>query len=212
MDNKTYYENLQHYISTLTDLRLQGQKIAAAIIGQTLFHEDLFYISCVDRCLNLIDGFIIMLNNRNLTCAGALLRLQMDNCLRCYASFIAQNKEAFFDCIINGNPIKQQSSIDGNKLTDGYLKVQISKIDKSFKKTYNQASGYIHLSEKAFYQTVVKCRDNHVQFQIGLPLPEKRNTVLLEAAEAYIHFVHLLYTMLHGVANSKERYDQKHNG
>ena len=36
----------------------------------------------------------MMLKERNLTCAGVLLRMQMDNCMRTYAAFIAEDKKA----------------------------------------------------------------------------------------------------------------------
>ncbi len=210
MDNKEYFEILKQRISLITELRKQGISLTTGIIGKSLLKEDLFFCASVDRCLNLIDGFIIMLRNRNLTCAGAILRLQMDNCMRSYAAFIAQDKDAVVDCILSGELINRQLSQDGKKLTDRYLKKEISKMDSRFENVYNQASGYIHLSEKAFYQTVVKCEDDHIEFQVGRALPEKRNTVLIEAADAFIHFVKLHFKMLEAVSESKKRFDQEH--
>lgn len=49
--------------------------------------------------------------------------------------------------------------------------------------------------------------DNKLEFQIGQPLPEKRNDPLLESADAYIHFVKLHFKMLQAVVESKERFD-----
>ena len=189
------------------ELRKQGISLAKGIIGETLFKEDLFFCASADRSLNLIDGFADMLRKRNLTCVGALLRLQMDNCMRSYAAFIAKDKEAVIDCIIDGNPINKQVSKDGTKMTDGYLKGELSKIDTRFADVYNQASGYIHLSAKAFYQTIVKVENNSIEWQVGIELPEKRNPVLIEAADAFIHFVKLHFRMLEAVAKSKERFD-----
>jgi hypothetical protein len=37
----------------------------------------------------------------------------MDNCIRYYAAFIAQDKDAAVYCIINGNPTNRQLSKDG---------------------------------------------------------------------------------------------------
>ena len=158
--------------------------------------------------MNLIDGFTDMLRKRNLTCVGALLRLQMDNCMRSYAAFIAKDKETVIDCIISGDSINKQLSKDGTKMTDGYLKRELSKVDTRFADVYNQASGYIHLSEKAFYQTVVKVEDDSIEWQVGRELPEKRNSVLIEAADAFIHFVKLHFKMLEAVADSKRRVDR----
>lgn len=208
MTNTDYFDMTEKRIVRLMELRKQGISLTKGIIGETLFKEDFFFCASADRCLNLIDGFTDMLRKRNLTCVGALLRLQMDNCMRSYAAFIAKDKETVIDCIISGDPINKQLSKDGTKMTDGYLKRELSKVDTRFADVYNQASGYIHLSEKAFYQTVVKVEDDSIEWQVGRELPEKRNPVLIEAADAFIHFVKLHFKMLEAVADSKRRVDR----
>ncbi len=208
MTNTDYFDMTEKRIVRLMELRKQGISLTKGIIGETLFKEDFFFCASADRCLNLIDGFTDMLRKRNLTCVGALLRLQMDNCMRSYAAFIAKDKETVIDCIISGDSINKQLSKDGTKMTDGYLKRELSKVDTRFADVYNQASGYIHLSEKAFYQTVVKVEDDSIEWQVGRELPEKRNPVLIEAADAFIHFVKLHFKMLEAVADSKRRVDR----
>ena len=49
--------------------------------------------------------------------------------------------------------------------------------------------------------------NNSIEWQVGIELPEKRNPVLIEAADAFIHFVQLHFRMLEAVAKSKERFD-----
>lgn len=208
MTNTDYFDMTEKRIVRLMELRKQGISLTKGIIGETLFKEDFFFCASADRCLNLIDGFTDMLRKRNLTCVGALLRLQMDNCMRSYAAFIAKDKETVIDCIISGDSINKQLSKDGTKMTDGYLKRELSKVDTRFADVYNQASGYIHLSEKAFYQTVVKVEDDSIEWQVGRELPEKRNPVLIEAVDAFIHFVKLHFKMLEAVADSKRRVDR----
>ena len=208
MTNTDYFDMIEKRIVRLMELRKQEISITKGIIGETLFKEDFFFCASADRCLNLIDGFTNMLRKRNLTCVGALLRLQMDNCMRSYAAFIAKDKETVIDCIISGGSINKQLSKDGTKMTDGYLKRELSKVDTRFADAYNQASGYIHLSEKAFYQTVVKVEDDSIEWQVGRELPEKRNPVLIEAADAFIHFVKLHFKMLEAVADGKRRVDR----
>lgn len=93
MNNTEYYDVVEKRIERLMELRKQGISLAKGIIGESLFKEDFFFCASADRCLKLIDGFTDMLRKRNLTCVGALLRLQMDNCMRSYAAFIAQKKK-----------------------------------------------------------------------------------------------------------------------
>lgn len=207
MTNEEYSNELTSRVDRLNLLRAEAISLSANIIGQTLFKEDFYFCASADRCAHLIDGFISMLKERNLTCAGVLLRMQMDNCMRTYAAFIAQDKDAVIDCIISGKHINKEKDSSGKNLSDGYLKEKISKMDPAFEQVYNQASGYVHLSEKAFYQTVVRCENNSIEFQVGKELPERRNPALLEAADAFIHFIHLHYKMLGAVAESKKQYD-----
>ncbi len=208
MTNDEYFRELDLRIEALKELRSQGIQIARGIIGENLTKEDLFFCASLDRCLHLMDGFVVMLRERNLTCTGALLRLQMDNCMRTYAAFIAEDRNAVTDCLIHGTPIKHLVDENGKKMVDWYLKEELTKIEPSFGQVYDQASGYIHLSEKAFYQTVTDIDDDgKLTLQVGHQLPEKRNDPLLEGARAFTHYVILHYKMLNTVCESKERFD-----
>lgn len=209
--NKEYFGLIATIIESLKHMREAGKEIAANIIGQSLLKEDLFFCASVDRNMNLTDGFIEMLNTRNLTCTGALLRLQMDNCIRTYAAFIAMDKNSVIDCLIHGGKISDQVDKNGNKMTDRYMKKELCKMDSRFADVYDQASGYIHLSDKAFYQTVKSCDNNIIEWQIGTPLLEKHNTVLLEAADAFVCYTRLHYKMLTAVAESKQSFDREYN-
>lgn len=210
MTNEEYFVRLEPALAALAELRSQATKLAIDMLGDTLFAEDLFFGAAVDRCIRLIDGFCVMLKERNLTCAGVILRMQMDNCMRTYAAFIAADKKAVVDCILDGEPIKNLKDKDGKKMTDGHLKDKVTELDKQFAVVYDQASGFVHLSEKAFFQTVEEVEgEGVIRFNYGNPLPEKRNDPLLESAAAYIHFVKLQFRMLQAVADSKQRYDAK---
>lgn len=210
MMNEAYFHEIEERIATLQSLRWEAVSLSRGMIGETLMQEDLFFCAAADRCIRLIDGFISMLRDRNLTCAGVLLRMQMDNCMRTYAAFIAEDRDAVVNCIIDGNPINKLKDVNGKKMMDGYLKDELTKMDPLFSRVYDNASGYVHLSEKAFYQTVANCENNTIGLGIGTPLPEKRNETLVEGAAAYIHFVKLQFKMLQAVVESKQRYDASH--
>lgn len=210
MTNEEFFTNLSPRTETLSQLRNAGKTMIAGIIGQSLLKEDLFFCAATDRCMHLIDGFVCMLQERNLTCAGALLRLQLDNCMRTYAAFLADDKDKVIDCIISGNRIDKQKSKDGKFLRDGYLKDELAKLDPKFPVVYENASGYIHLSDKAFYLTVKNCDNGIIEWGFGTQLFEKFNPLLLEAADAFIHFVRLHYQILSAVVDSKKRIDQEY--
>ena len=210
MDNIAYFAELDVRISEIKKLREQCPIFAKGIIGQTLIKEDLFFCAALDRSVQLSEGFIVLLQERNLSCAGALLRLQMDNCMRTYAAFIAADKDAVIDCIIHGRKIRDQVDVDGKKMTDANLKKKMAAFNASFPAVYDQASGYVHFSDMAFYQTVVSINDSTIEWQIGQALQERFNPLLLEAADAFIHFTKIHHKMLQAVVDSKQRYDAAH--
>lgn len=207
MTNDEYLHQIAPKVETLTTLSTEALSLCQGIIGRSLTKEDFYFSASANRCINLITGFVDMLKTRNLTCAGVLLRMQMDNCMRTYAAFIAEDCNAVVDCIIQGGKISNCKDKNGRKMSDGYLKDEISKIDSVFADVYEQASGYVHLSEKAFYQMVASCEDNEINLYAGPVLLERHNPVLIEAAEAFIHFVKLHFKMLKAVVESKERLD-----
>lgn len=210
MDNATYFMELNKRIDEINRLRSMCPSLSKGIIGQTLIKEDLFFCAALDRCVQLSEGFIVLLQQRNLSCVGALLRLQMDNCMRTYAAFIAADKNSVIDCIIHGRKIRDQVDADGKKMTDTNLKKKMAAFNDSFPAVYDKASGYVHLSDMAFYQTVVSINDTTLEWQIGHALQERFNPLLLEAADAFIHFTEIHYNMLQAVVDSKQRYDAAH--
>ena len=210
MDNVAYFAELDARINEIKKLRGQCPFFAKGIIGQTRIKEDLFFCAALDRSVQLSEGFIVLLQERNLSCAGALLRLQMDNCMRTYAAFIAADKDAVIDCIIHGRKIRDQVDVDGKQMTDANLKKKMAAFNASFPAVYDQASGYVHFSDMAFYQTVVSINDSTIEWQIGQALQERFNPLLLEAADAFIHFTKIHHKMLQAVVDSKQRYDAAH--
>jgi hypothetical protein len=59
---------------------------------------------------------------------------------------------------------------------------------------------------------VALCEDNRIDLYAGFNLLEQHHPVLIEAAEAFIHFVKLHFKMLKAVTESKERLDAALDG
>lgn len=122
MTNDEYFSELAPKVETLTELSSEALLLYQGIIGRSLTKEDFYFSASANRCINLITGFIDMLKSRNLTCAGVLLRMQMDNCMRTYAAFIAEDCDAVVDCIIQGGKVSDHKDKNGKRMSDGYLK------------------------------------------------------------------------------------------
>lgn len=207
MNNDTYKKKITPLINTLISLNDEAIKIARNIVSNTLFMDDFFFCSLLDKSIHITDGFIEMIKNRNLSCAGIILRVSMDNILRLYALYIVNDKEAFINKFIEGEKLNSFMDKNGNRLTDQYLKEQIQTIDSRFCNVYSAACGYIHFSGKAFYQSTQVIDENQIGFQVSHSQPEKCNEPLIECISAYIHYLRLFYNLISNAVMAKLEFE-----
>lgn len=207
----TYDKKVENYINEIQLLRHIGLRFCKKVVSETLFFEDIYFMSLLDKCLRVIDGYIEMLKQRNLTCAGILLRVQLDNCMRTYAMYIAEDKHQVMQSLLSSeveiNKLKDKS---GNRLTDAYLREQLNCYDSQFSDVYKQSSGYIHHSEKALYSIakVKEYKGKIIELNIGNPLSDEYNSVIFECTEAFIYFVEFQFRLTEPVVASKKRYEE----
>ncbi|NLD46203.1 MAG: hypothetical protein GX660_03250 [Clostridiaceae bacterium] len=186
-----------------------AKELAKGVIGENLLKVDLCFSALLDRSMKLSRGFSQMIKDKNLTCAGALLRLQMDNCMRLCAIYIAEDEDAVISTIIDGGKISTHKDKQGKKMSDFYLKNQLQQYDDKFSVVYDNASGYVHFSNKAFYQSINPEEGNHISIRVGLENEDKVNSALIECVEAYLYFTDLFYKLINIAVDSKKRFDDK---
>lgn len=205
MDNEKYLNELNSRLQVLQILRKKIIELSRDIIGDTLYKETFFFTSAMDRSTALLDGISEMLKKRNLACTGIILRSQIDNCMRIFAAFIAENQSEFIDGFLKGKKISDMKDDRGKKMKDYVLRERLAEYDAKLDTVYKNSSGYVHLSDKAFYSMVTtsSLEQYDIEFPVGLPLKEKANPVLLEAADAFIHYVQLQNTLVNQVIISR---------
>lgn len=93
MTNDEYFNEIETYFNKLREYREKSKTIAAGIIGENLTEDDIFFLSALNRRVQLIDGIIDLLRMRNLACVGILVRTQLDNLMRVFAAFISRIEE-----------------------------------------------------------------------------------------------------------------------
>ena len=108
--------------------------------GNGLYTLDLMASAIANRAIALNQGFTILVQENNYLCALPLIRMQLDNCLRFYATCLVKDYNDFY-----------YIDSDGNKLTDGYLVRCLEKKFSGVQKLYKETSAYIHLSEQHLY-------------------------------------------------------------
>lgn len=70
--------------------------------GGAIFPLDILAVATLNRSVNLVAAFTSLVEARNFVVAAPLLRLQIDNCLRFYAAWIADNCHDFATKVMKG--------------------------------------------------------------------------------------------------------------
>jgi hypothetical protein len=114
--------------------------------GGAVYGMDLLAAGALNRSQAHIAGFRQLVDGKNLICAGALLRLQLDTALRFYAAFLVERPHEFALAVLGGRRVPDLKDRDGRKMNDAYL---VGKLGREFDwvpRVYDRTSGYVHLS------------------------------------------------------------------
>ena len=113
----------------------------------SIYAMDLFILGALNRSLATSDGFKGLVKSKNLICAGAILRLQIDTAIRIFAGTLVEDTNKFVGDILKGKHIRNLKDRDGNKMTDRYLVAKLSDGYPWLPNVYKKTSSYIHLSD-----------------------------------------------------------------
>ena len=118
------------------------------------FKLDIHAMAVIDRSLALLRGFCDLVDAKNMIAAVPLLRCQLDNGLRFFASTLVQNPHDLADAILKGTPVRKIKDRHGKPMQDAYLVEQLTAHVPWAKSLYDQASGYVHFSEQHIINTI----------------------------------------------------------
>lgn len=121
MDNQTFKQEVHCVIQRLGALRRAEVKIVIPFMNGDFTQWDLYLALSSEYAVRLTDGFISMLESRNLVCAAQLLRAQVGTCLRTFALFAAKDQDAFLERAFNDGRIDRMKDYTGKKMTDARL-------------------------------------------------------------------------------------------
>ncbi|APU10040.1 MULTISPECIES: hypothetical protein [Cellulophaga] len=133
----------------------------------TIYPLDKLLIAVLDRSLNLISGFILLIKNENFTAASHLIRCHLDNCLRLSGAWLVDNPQHFAEQVIKGIKISKIKDRYGKKLYDNYLAQQMNKNYPGISDVYDECCGFIHLSNKHILMSSKLIDSNKLEFKIN---------------------------------------------
>jgi hypothetical protein len=112
--------------------------------------------------------------------------------------------------VLKGKQVRKMRDKTGSLMTDAYLISQLEQKHSWTRRVYERTSGYVHLSETHFYNTVVPMVEEHgeagiVQFQIGPGDAFEGDEVYEEATATFVEATKVLMTHLVGWVRTKEK-------
>ena len=160
------------YTVLMQSLERQGLEIVKLCMAYmekntTFTWANMFGWSISGRSSALNAGFRSMIEQRNILCALPIVRMQLDNVLRLYAGFFADDPQEFCLLVQKGERIDKMKSFGGYKMNDSWLVSRLSTVNPWMQSVYETTSGYIHLSGKHMDHIVRKHEDGKVQLVIG---------------------------------------------
>lgn len=95
MDSEQFKQEAGKIEQSLSALRVAERNAVIPFMNGDFTQWDLYLASSSEYAMRLIDGFISMLESRNLVCVAQLLRAQVGVCLRTFALFAAKDQDDF---------------------------------------------------------------------------------------------------------------------
>jgi hypothetical protein len=171
--------------------------------GGAMYGMDLLAAGALNRSKAHMAGFRQLVEAKNLICAGALLRLQLDTALRFYAAFLVDKPHDFALAVLDGKRVRDLRDQDGNKMTDAYL---VQKLGVEFSwvpRVYERTSGYVHLSATHLLSAMgptegIQEPDRSITIKIAAedkPLP---SWIYIEAVDAFRACTEIFLRYVHG--------------
>jgi hypothetical protein len=133
--------------------------------GEGIYGLDLLAQAVLHRSLMLTSGFADLIEKHNYTCAAPLVRLQIDNALRFFASTLVDDPHDFaVRVVVKGERLDRVKDRDGKQMRDWYLKEKLAEIYPWVEDVYDETSGFVHFSHKHFYSSSRLSEDGNLQF------------------------------------------------
>ena len=107
---------------------------------------DMFVTAVLNRSYAHISGFRLLIGEKNLVCAGPIMRLQLDTAMRFHAAHLVGDPHEFALAVLDGKRVRDIRDATGEPMTDRYLKDQLGELYEWVPRVYDKTSGYVHLS------------------------------------------------------------------
>ena len=166
-------------------IQLGHSTLSAA--GGALYTIDFYVMGAVKRGLAVTAGFRRLIGDRNLVCAGALLRMQLETALRFFGLSLLEHPHDAALELMGGSHMRRMKSRDGHLLRDAYLVDQLSHRHPWVKSVYAETSAFVHFTEKQIFAGLIDVNDEERSFQMLVATDDTQapESAFLEALDAF---------------------------
>jgi hypothetical protein len=125
-------------------------------IGDSLYHScnaslfpaDILAWSVLERSLQLLKGFCLLMQNGDYVCAVPLLRMQLDSGLRFGGVVTMDDPHGTAQSVIDGRALKSIRGMDGKEMADRHLVKRLSANNPEIQYVYGAARSYVHFEKE----------------------------------------------------------------
>lgn len=166
----------------------------------SIYVSDLIILGALKRTLALSSGFRTHIQDRNFTCAAALLRLQLDTALRLYAGSLCNNSDEYAEALLHGKRIDKLKDKHGRRLSDSYLAEKLSKKYSWVKQVYEELCDFIHFSNRHIFAPVAKLneKERSFHFQISAEDVPRPDSDYFEIVDGFYETMKITFTLAAG--------------
>ncbi|MCH8493416.1 MAG: hypothetical protein LAT53_09305 [Idiomarina sp.] len=209
-------ENLHEAILKLRSTESQVMELGKSMLladGGNMFPVDLLAIAAMKRTSGNTEGFLALVETKNMAAARSLLRIQIDTFIRFSAVWLVKKPHDFATDVIGGKHIRNIKDQSGNKMTDGYL-VEILTPDYPWlRDVYKNLCGYVHFSGAHLFNAAQSLDDNErtMTFHIGkedIQYPEWSWT---EVVDCFTNAIYILFYYIDGWIQTKNGVNTANN-
>ncbi|MBT1446059.1 hypothetical protein KJI95_16305 [Shewanella sp. JM162201] len=209
-------QNLEEAIIKLRSTESQMMDLGKAIFSSdngNMFPVDLLAIAAMKRTSGNMEGFITLIEAKNMAAARSLLRIQIDTFLRFSATWLVENPHDFATDVIGGKQIRNLKDINGKNMNDGYLVDVLSPEYPWLKDVYKNLCGYVHFSGSHLSNAVQSLNDNErmVTFHIGKEDIQYPEWSWIEAVDCFNNAVNILFYYIDGWIHTKNGVETANN-
>ena len=103
--------------------------------------EDHVVVAVLRRSLDNINGFLVMVNQRNVVCGMPIVRSQIDTALCWFGRTLVQDSSNYVTHLAEGKRLSDYPDRGGRKLSDGYVHQELTRKHPWTSDLYKETSG-----------------------------------------------------------------------